>query len=360
MMGRNPAYRGGRQRRAFLRRAGTIILTAPLLPALPVLRAAGLAPPPDEGGLAFIERYRWTMGAIASISVYGTDARLCEEAIAAAFAEMARTDALMSSFDAASALSAVNRSAGRDEAGVPDELLGVVRAARGYHAATGGAFDATIGPLLDLYGFFRGAESGAYPDDRTIADALAAVGDGNIVLDPTRSTVGLTHPRARLDLGGIGVGHALDRAALALRRHGVESALLNHSGDIVAVGAPPGRDGWTVGIQDPADPRGTIASFVLRDRAVSTSGNYENFISTDRGPIGHILDPLTGRSAAAYLSVSVMADSSAAADALSTGFFAGGVRLAAPPPEAAGTISVFAVGRGGDRGATEYFGDVRA
>ncbi len=360
MNGRNPAYPPGHRRRTFLRRAGAIILTAPLVPALPLLRAAGFAAPEDDGGLFLVERYRWTMGAVASISAYGPDTRLCEEAVAAAFAEMAGTDAMMSSFDASSALSAVNRSAGRDEVRVPDELLGVVAQARAYHAATGGAFDATVGPLLDLYGFSRGAESGAYPDDRSIADALAAVGDGNIVIDRARSSVGLTHPRARLDLGGIGVGHALDRAATVLRLRGIESALLNHSGDIVALGAPPGRDGWTVGIQDPVDPRGTIASFCLRDRAVSTSGNYENFISTDRGPIGHVLDPLTGRNTAAHLSVSVMADSSAAADALSTGFFARGVKLAAPLPAAAGTISVFTVGSDAGRSSTGYYDDVRA
>ncbi len=243
---------------------------------------------------------------------------------------------------------------------MPADLLGVIQTARAYHAVTAGAFDVTIGPLLELYGFFRGEDSAAYPDDRTIAGTLSAIGDGNIVIDSARSSVGLTHPRARIDLGGIGVGHALDRATLVLRDRGVESALLNHSGDIVAVGAPPGGEGWEIGIQDPANPRGTIASFNLRDRAVSTSGNYENFITTDRGRIGHILDPLTGRPAAARLSVSVFADSSAAADALSTGFFAGGVRLAAAPPRTAGKISVFSVGSDGGRTTTDYIDDVRA
>ncbi|HLF15484.1 MAG TPA: FAD:protein FMN transferase, partial [Bacteroidota bacterium] len=341
----------------FLRRAGAVILAAPLLPAL---RAPGMFAKPSGADPIFVEKYRHTMGAIASISVYGDDRRLCEEAIAAAFAEMRRADALMSSHDPASALNGVNRAAGRDEMAVPHDVISVLESARRYHAATGGAFDVTVGPLLELYGFFRGGDSGTCPDDRTIAETLDGVGFGNVRIDPARSAVGLFHPRSRIDLGGIGVGHALDRAALVLRRMGIESALLNHSGDILAIGAPPEAAGWEIGIQDPEDPRGTVASFTLKDRSVSTSGNYENFIDTDRGRIGHILDPVTGRCPSRFLSVSVMADSSLAADALSTGFFAGGVELSAPAPSDAGTISVFTIRTGGGRLASDYHADVCA
>ena len=192
-----------------------------------------------------------------------------------------------------------------------------------------------------------------------MAAALDAVGFQNVKLDLSRGTVGLAHRSSRIDLGGIGVGLALDRAAAALRSMGVESALINHSGDILALGAPPGSEGWEVGIQDPEDPEGTIASFSLRDRSVSTSGNYENFIGSGGRRIGHIFDPVTGRPPSRYLSVSVMAGSSLSADALSTGFFTGGIALAAAAPSPAGSISAFAVrgeapAGGGTRTETEY------
>ncbi len=273
---------------------------------------------------------------------------------------MKRLDAMMSSHDPASVLNGVNRAAGRAETVVPPEIITVLESARLYHSATGGAFDVTVGPLLELYGFFRGAESGAYPDDRMIAETLAGVGFANVNTDPGRSVVGLLHPRSRIDLGGIRVGHALDSAARILRLRGIESALLNHSGDILAIGAPPGSAGWEIGIQDPESPRGTVASFTLKDRSVSTSGNYENFIDTDRGRIGHILDPVTGRCPSGFLSVSVMADTSLAADALSTGFFTGGVRLLVPAPSGAGAISTFTIDGEGGRHTSRYHADVRA
>ncbi len=346
-------------RRDFLRRAGTLLLIAP---AIPALRSAGFALPGtvDPAGPALVEKYCHTMGSVASISVYGPDRRACEEAIAEAFALMKRVDTMMSSHDPASALNGVNAAAGRAGSKAPEDLIRVLEAARRYHAVTGGAFDVTVGPLLELYGFFRETDAVHYPGDRTIAASLEAVGFGTIEVDAQRSTVGLIHPRSRIDLGGIGVGFALDLAAGALRKRGIEAALLNHSGDILAMGMPPGTKGWEIGIQDPEDPGGTVTSFLLNDRSVSTSGNYENFVETDRGKVGHILDPATGINPAKFLSVSVLAGTSLAADALSTGFFTGGVRLSEPPPADAGTISVFTVGVDGDRRVTEYHPDVRA
>lgn len=342
-------------RRRFLRGAGTIVLAAPALRA-----AAAVIGTRNDGGAVLVEKRIATMGSIASISVYAPDGQAGTAAIAAAVAEFRSVERSMSSHDPASPLNAINRAAGGDWTPSPGAVASAILSARAYHESTGGAFDPTVGPLLELYGFFDGRESGPAPSDREIAARLEGVGFGNVGVDPAGPRVRLLHPRSRIDLGGIGVGIALDRAASALRAAGVAAALVNHAGDIAAIGAPPESDGWLVAVQDPFDPRGTVGEFTLRDRCVSTSGNYENFIETGRGRIGHILDPLTGRNPSKYASVSVFADSAVAADALSTGFYAGGVGLASPPPAAAGVVSAFTVVPDGGRASTEYFGDIRA
>lgn len=327
------------KRRRFLRGAGALVL------ALPALRSLAAT-----ARTATAERHVDAMGSIASITAFGRDPGLCDAAIDAAVAELRAVERTMSSHDPSSALNAVNRMAGRGEVSVHPDVVDALASARSFHACTGGAFDPTVGPLLELYGFFHDRERRRAPSDREIADRLGAVGMRNVVLDAGRSTAGLLVPGARIDLGGIGVGMALDRAAAAMRERGVEAALLNHGGDIVAIGAPPGTDGWEVGIQDPFDPRGTLRTFVLRDRCVSTSGNYENYVETSAAAagapprrIGHILDPTTGRNPSRYASVSVFASTSVAADALSTGLFTGGARLVSPPPPGTGRISVFSV-----------------
>lgn len=354
------------KRRTFLRRAGALILAPPALGALGAAaanggragnRAAGDVAAADLR-LVEVTRHRLTMGSVGTVTLYGPDERMCEEAIGAAFAEMERTDVLMSSYRPESDIGRLNLAAGRGEVVVQAEVARALAAAGEFHALTGGAFDATVGPLLELYGFQGAAGTPAeLPDDRTIAAVLGAVGHSHLVLDPRRSTAGLLNPRSRVDLGGIGVGHALDRAAAALRARGVERALLNHGGDILLIGAPPGADGWEIGIQDPDDPRGTAASYCLRDRSISTSGNYENSLEIGTERVGHLLDPVTGRTASRYLSVSVMAETSTAADALSTGFFTGGIPAGAGDG-AAGTVSVFSIRDAGGRRECAFREDV--
>ena len=308
-------------RRMFLTGAAAA-LASPVL--MPVSRLFGTNQP---GAAVRLDRYCQTMGAIASVTVYGPDRDLCRAAVADVFTAMRMVDRLMSSFDPHSDLNLVNRHAGQDPVQVPPELLRVIQQSGDIWRATGGAFDVTIGPLLELYGFFSDSLRGPYPSDRAISRTLESVGFRNVEIDGPSGTVRLSKPGARIDLGGIAVGYALDLTGASLRARGITSALVNHSGDILAIGAPPGITGWEIGIQDPNDSRGTIETMTIRDASVSTSGNYENFRTLDEHVVGHILDPAGGLSASRYLSVTVVAGSSIEADALSTGIFAGGAVL---------------------------------
>ena len=138
-------------------------------------------------------------------------------------------------------------------------------------------------------------------------------------------------PGVELDLGGIGKGYAVDRVVDLLRRRGIASALVNLGGSSVyGLGAPPGREAWEVGIQDPTDPAKTALTVKLRDRALSVSGGYARFFERDGVTYAHIMDPRTGRPVQGVLSVAVLTDSATDGDALDNVLFVQGLDRAGP------------------------------
>ena len=303
-------------RRSFLRASSAIALGTW---AVPGFSLAGLS-----SSLHF-RRSAYTMGSIATITAYCDDRGLAEHAVQQAFREMKNTDRLMSVFDPGSQLSAVNRLAADRAVEVDPGIISVLGSAQAFSALTRGAFAVTVEPLMDLYGFRDDETVRGFPTDRELALALESVGMHNVSFDRRESTVSLKCPLTRLDFGGIAVGYAVDRAAEVLRSQGIESALINHSGDLYAIGAPPGKTGWEVGITDPSNTSGIITTVRIKDQALSTSGNYENFVKSDGHVTGHLLNPRSGRSASGVLSGTVIADTATGADALSTGFFVLGI-----------------------------------
>lgn len=282
---------------------------------------------PPEPGLHYLERAAFTMGSIVTVKAYAADPQIGAISIEKAFAQMKTVDRLASVFDPLSQLSVVNRDAHTREVPVDQPVVEIIDYARRFHGLTGGAFDVTVEPLMELYGFRDAPDSRRrFPSDRQIGAALDAVGMDKVVVDHANLRIGLSRPGTELDFGGIAVGYALDRAAEALiRAGGVHAALLNHSGDLLAVGSPPGEDGWEIGITDPSAPEEIITTARIRDRALSTSGNYRNFIRSEDRTIGHILDPHSGVSPAAVLSTTAIARTAVEADAMSTAFFVLGV-----------------------------------
>lgn len=268
------------------------------------------------------------MGGIVTINAYCEDEVLCNRAIDAAFREMKQIDRLMSVFDERSQLSRVNQEAGNGEVTVDGRIIEVIESARRIHSITAGAFDVSIEPLMELYGFRDDSTVHHLPSDKQIADALEGVGMENVTVNRQSSTIGLLHPTTRLDFGGIAVGYAIDCAVGILKSYGIESALVNHSGDVYALGAPPHEDGWEVGITDPKNTEDIITSAHIKDRALSTSGNYENLVEADGHTIGHILNPMTGKAGSTILSGTAIADTSIEADALSTGMLVLGLTQA--------------------------------
>lgn len=266
------------------------------------------------------EQHRAAMGTQFSIVAYGGGDVPTEAALSAAFEEICRVDRKWSAYRLDSDISALNRLAASQAVRIDSELFRMLETCLHYSQETDGAFDITVGPLVTTWGFFKG--SGRLPDPQEISLALTRVGWRKIVLDRSRHTVSFAVPGMRLDLGAIGKGYAIDRAAAALRRAGVRSALLTAGGSsIVAFGSPPQKKGWTVLIRDPKDSKKTAAALLLKNASVSTSGAHEKCFRANNRTYSHIIDPRTGYPAQGVLSCSVVARTGTQTEACSTAFF---------------------------------------
>jgi thiamine biosynthesis lipoprotein len=214
----------------------------------------------------------------------------------------------------------VNAAAGSGAAPVDPAVLGVLALASETAARSGGIYDPTVLPLMRLYGFYREGAA-RYPGDREIARTLEAVGFRGIALDRARGTIALARPGAGIDLGSIGKGWAVDRAAQALRDSGIRSGLVDIGGNVYGLGVPDDRaDGWSIGVLHPVT-RQVDRVFVLRDAAVATSGNHEQYRVLAGIRVGHLFDARRGRPADGHLSASVEAGTGVESDALSTTAF---------------------------------------
>jgi thiamine biosynthesis lipoprotein len=150
-----------------------------------------------------------------------------------------------------------------------------------------------------------------------INNARSRTGWQSMTLDMHRRTVRLTKPGMQLDLGGIAKGYACDEARRVLERHGIRSALIEMGGDLVLSGAPPGRSGWTVEVPNAGTANGS-ATMTLRDCAVSSSGDTEQFAVIGGRRYSHVVDPRTGHASTNRVQATVIARDGFTSDPLST------------------------------------------
>lgn len=288
-------------------------------------------PPPACPGqeLLRLEKSADAMGSTYSIALYGTDRVKMEAAVDAAFDEVRRLDELLSNYKPESEWSQVNRDAAQRPVQVSPELFRLLQDCLEYSRQSEGAFDITVGPLMKVWGFYKG--SGRLPHRPEILAALAKVGYQHILLDPAARTVRFNRPGVEMDPGGIGKGYAVDRMVEILRRNGVTVALVAGSGSsLYGIGAPPDEPkGWPVKIKDPWDQRKTAAEIWLKDMSLSTSGSYEKFFRAEGKIFAHIMDPRTGYPAQGSVSVSVVSPRTLDSEAWAKPFFVNGRQWAA-------------------------------
>lgn len=275
--------------------------------------AAGAQQAPSNGP---VRRACVLMGSMLEITAFGDDAGKIAEAEGAAMDEVARLEGVLSHFRDDSELSRAVAAAPRGPVSIGPDLFACIASCERFWKASGGAFDPTVAPLVEAWGFKGG--NGRMPSDAEIASALELVGFGHIHLDPEKHTLAIDRDGVRLDLGAIGKGYAVDRAVEVLRSRGVGPALVNFSGNMRAIGAPPGTDGWPVLLRHPRDLEGSLGVVFLRDQAISTSGDYEKSFEVGGKRYHHILDPRTGRPSETACAATVLAESASDADALST------------------------------------------
>jgi len=229
------------------------------------------------------------MGTRFELALRGPDRRHARAVGELALEEIRLAHGRLSAFEPASLVSAINRRAGEGWTTVDPATFDLLALAPEVHRASGGALDITLGPLMRAWGF-RG---GGAPEAAAVERARAICGIRLLSLDAPSRRVALAAAGAQLDLGAIAKGHALDLAAAVLREHGVECALL-HAGTstALALGAPPGEEGWKIAMADRGRRLGPVVT--LRDQALSVSSPSGRVIEAGGEVRGHVLDPRTG------------------------------------------------------------------
>lgn len=282
------------------------------------------------GPLHRVTRTSWALGSTVTMTALHEKRAVAAAALEAAFGELDTVEQVMSIYRPESQLSRLNRD------GVCDDphpyLVEVLQAAAAMSERTRGAFDVTIQPLWQTY--WQAHASETRPLAAEIAAARRRVDWRQVEI--TAGNVRLRGTGTAITLNGIAQGYAADRAAASLRRHGVDQALID-TGEFGSLGHGSDGDGWNVGIQHPRRADAFVAVANLAGRCLATSGDYATKFD-EAFTTHHLLDPRTGRSASELASVSIVAGSGLAADALSTATFVLGLdagrRLVAATPGA--------------------------
>ncbi|HET7451076.1 MAG TPA: FAD:protein FMN transferase [Gaiellaceae bacterium] len=261
------------------------------------------------------------MGTIAQVAVVHRDPRLAHAAIDAAMAELQWVERTMTRFTDASDVGRANLFAARDGVIVTAETALVTGEALRWASALDGRYDPAIGAVSQLWDVKNRHEPP--PDDRVAELAGRRLHRAvEVGMRGARPTLRYHDAAARLDLGSIAKGYGVDRAVAALRRHGIEKAIVVAGGDLYALGTAPDGEAWTIGIQSPTDERAIVGTLRLEDGAVATSGTYRQFFRYRGHKFHHIMDPATARPrSTAMQSLSVVAGSVMQADAATTALF---------------------------------------
>jgi thiamine biosynthesis lipoprotein len=252
------------------------------------------------------------MGTRIVVELWTEDKAGGEKAIDAVIAEMERIDRDMSTYKADSEVSQVNANAAKSPVKISAELFELLTTALEYSRITGGAFDITYASVGFMYDF----RAHHKPSEQEIQAALPAINYRHVVLDEKNRTVRFTQAGVRIDLGGIGKGHAVDCGIAILKSLGITHALVTAGGDSRIIGDRFGKP-WIIGIRHPDDKSKVIAKIPLEDTAISTSGDYERYFDEDGKRYHHIIDPRTGHSASKVRSATILANTATRTDGLS-------------------------------------------
>lgn len=267
--------------------------------------------------------YRLVMGTFSRVVALARTERAAQRCMEAAFDVQDRIEALLSDFRDDSELSRVNREAAEHAVPVSEMTFDVLRQSVHFSQLSNGAFDVTVGPLVDLWR--QAGRTNEPPTAEALAEARRKVGSDKLILDEKNHTVRFAVAGMRVDLGGIGKGYAVDKAVEAMKKQGALGGMVDLGGNIRCFGQPPrGQDCWRVGLQDPnvasnaLGPSQPLRILALTEESVATSGDYRRFVKVQGTKQSHIIDTQTGQGAKKLVSDTIIAPDATTADALST------------------------------------------
>ena len=271
-----------------------------------------LIPDPVSAQLHEVHEVHYQMGTFLEFTIWHSDAEFARNLMRAAVQDVHRLDETFSNFAPESAISRLNRQAGKGTVSLPSKLYDLLKMAGEFSAKTSGYFDVTVGPLVGLW--HESLSKGVLPARDRWAEAKQKVGYEKINLYAPR-TAELLVPGMEIDLGGIGKGYAVDRIAKQFEISGIKSALINFgSSSMFAIGSPSGKLGWEIGIQGMRDEVQDV--ICLHDMALSTSSSLGKLWTVRGKNNGHIIDPKTGLPVFVSRTATVIAPSATAAEAL--------------------------------------------
>ncbi len=295
-----------------------------------------------------VKKSRFLMNTLVTISARGVHVEKHGDVVDRALDRIAELGGRFNRFDPSSEISLLNLASSGEAVRVSADTFDIIFRAQRFWRLTGGAFDITVRPIIEVWKGAAGADS--LPSEEEIAKALFLVGSDKLLLDPAAQTVRFATQGMEVDLGAIAKGYAADAAADVLKSGGISNAVIDIGGDLVVLGqGAPGKD-WTVGVQSPdrpGDASAVLALLEVRDRGVATSGPYYRFYEIAGRRFSHIVDPATGRPADEVPSVTAIAPDGVTADAWATALSVLGVERGMMALEAEPEVqALFLVKRG--------------
>jgi len=261
-----------------------------------------------------------TMGTTYNVTAIGVD--LDAEALSEAIEDtLADVNAKMSNWDPNSEVSTFSAMESTDPVAVSPEFVTVMAAANDVHAKSGGKFDVTLGPLIELWGFGPRKPEDPLPAEDAIKTALEGVGQSRLLaLDTEQSTLAKSAPEVGINLSAIAKGYGVDAVAETLQEFEIENYMVEIGGDLVTKGENIKGEPWRIGIEKPDASAQTVQLVVpVSDLGLATSGDYRNYFENDGRRYSHILDPVSGQPVThATTSVTVIAQNAMLADAWAT------------------------------------------
>lgn len=299
------------KRRSFLKLSGLLGLGAVSATMLPTEKAEAFLFGKKEYK---VTKTRLAMGTFVAMTAIHPSRDEAEQAIGMAFEEIDRLNGMLTHYEKSSPVGSFNAKGKLEEA--PQEVLELVARSLYYHRETGGAFDITVKPLIDLYK--NSFATDRQPNETEIANALKLVGSEKLKFQ--NGSLAFTSSSMAITLDGIAKGYIVDKASEVLRAGGVVNHLINAGGDIRTSGTAERGKAWTVAVQDPAKNRHYPDVVTMKDGAIATSGSYEIYYDKEK-LFHHIVDAKTGHSPQLAKSVTVIAPTVMDADALATSIF---------------------------------------